>query len=330
MQLLFVILGCHLVSFVIGQPLLKESLFSKARKQAEEHQRWTERQEQKQRVKYEKNASSSTQVGFARLRELNDKMGTEKDFYAETSLPAPYDMLSFGNFSGVLPISMSENERTGRARCTYHGARCPMEIVEHQLVDRFLSPDDTVLEVCARFGTTSCTIAAKQGNSGRLVAVEPDSSVWHLLAHNQQQHRCSFWVMRGVVSNQGHSLSPHSYGTRTQKTGPRGANLSFREIQKAVGLRFNALLIDCEGCIDSLFLEGDESQPSLETIRESLKDVHTIILEADMSHLAPDCYKDCVHYEQWTERLQALGFEKVHQQADPRFWFIFHYVFQRR
>jgi hypothetical protein len=166
--------------------------------------------------------------------------------------------------------------------------------------------------------------------------VEPDFSVWHILAHNQQSHHCAFWTVRGVVSNQPHNLSPQSYGTRAiagwAKNDNSSAYVDLKRLQEVTKLRFTTLLIDCEGCIDSLFWEdnirGRDLQ--LQRLQNALESVRTVILEADMGKDAPDCYSHCVDYDLWDQRFRSLGFTKVHQERDPRFRFIFHYVYQRQ
>ena len=57
-------------------------------------------------------------------------------------------------------------------------AYCNVEWDMHLLVREIISPTDTVMEFGGRYGTTTCAIAAKQNNSGALIAVEPDSRVW--------------------------------------------------------------------------------------------------------------------------------------------------------
>jgi hypothetical protein len=42
---------------------------------------------------------------------------------------------------------VSPVELLGHAKCSFLGAHCPMENVEHRLVNQFIYPDDTVLEV---------------------------------------------------------------------------------------------------------------------------------------------------------------------------------------
>lgn len=312
----------------------QESLFSQQEKLAAEHRKWRLRKEAKQRVKEMNQPTSAAYQEHERIRALNEKAGRE-DHYKSTTLPPPYEMLSFFNYSQLLPLPTTVDEEKGTGRCSFWGAFCPMENVEHRLVRQYIRPNDVVLEVGARFGTTTCTIAAQQQNSGLLVAVEPDASVWHLLARNVNSHFCSGWILRGVVSNEGHVVSPQSYGTRAHKSRPevaeaKSAFVTFEQLQEAISSRFTALLIDCEGCIDNLFAGSDnQTVPNTTVLGQMLRDVRTIILEADMGRNAPDCYADCVDYSAWINRFEGLGYRKVHQEVDPSYWFIAHYVFQR-
>ena len=79
-----------------------------------------------------------------------------------------------------------------------------------------------MLEVGSRYGTTTCEVAVRQNNSGRLVAVEPDHTVWaaaevssssaHLyldisvVQFNKMSHNCAGWSVLGVLG-QGEDLT---------------------------------------------------------------------------------------------------------------------------
>ena len=76
------------------------------------------------------------------------------------------------------PPDCEPNFRVKQACRTFEGAFfCGMEWDEWQLVNALVRPEDTVLELGARFGTTSCVLSKLTGNAGRVVAVEPDRSV---------------------------------------------------------------------------------------------------------------------------------------------------------
>merc|ERR1712151_998806 len=92
-------------------------------------------------------------------------------------------------------------------------ALCDIETPEHELVQRHLAPNSTVLELGGRYGTTTCEIAARQRNSGRLVTVEPDSKVWKILKSNTQEHRCNYTLFKGTVGNVTRRKTAFGYGS---------------------------------------------------------------------------------------------------------------------
>jgi hypothetical protein len=178
--------------------------------------------------------------------------------------------------------------------------------------------------------------------------VEPDYRVWNLLDENRHTHNCHFLLLRGAVSDRPVTIDGTFYSTRSVAVkATRGAkgwqgpqdrcttdqNLSamspkrsytYEEIQEVTKLRFTALLIDCEGCIDSVFAGN------VAPLGELLKDVKTIVLEADMPVGAQDCTHDCVDYAVWIAKLKAIELEVVETVQDPVYPKIFHYVFQRK
>ena len=86
---------------------------------------------------------------------------------------------------------------------------------------------------------------------------------------------------------------------------------------------FNTLLIDCEGCINNLFV--DAHIPA--KLGAQLKHVHTIMLEADMPE--GHCLYYCVDYAMWVERFRRAGLVVKHVVPDRVYTFIKHYVFVR-
>jgi FkbM family methyltransferase len=231
------------------------------------------------------------------------------------------------------PVIVTEDELSRKSHCSFLGADCPLEIIEHQLVSKFIAPLDVVLELGGRFGTTSCHIARQQRNSGKLVVVEPDKNVEFILKYNQFIHSCSFWTFNGLISNSSsYVVQAGSYDTRTMRRSDSESNLrtvnesvvstiSFEKLQELLNLQFTAILIDCEGCIQQLF------QGSLDIL---LKTVKTILLEADMSTNSHSCASNCVDYRFWIKKFIAAGFTVVHRQTDNAFPDIGHYVLKRQ
>ena len=71
-----------------------------------------------------------------------------------------------------------------------------------QQVIALVPPDAVVLELGARYGTTSCALAKATANSGRVVSVEPDSRVIASLLANREMHECNVAVVNGTVSSE--------------------------------------------------------------------------------------------------------------------------------
>jgi len=325
-----------------------------------------------------------------------------------------------------------DSERKGEQRCSFQAERsklasCDMETDEHAVVSKYINKKSIVLELGARYGTTSCQIAHVQGNTGLVLSVEIDPAVWSVLAANQASHKCNFHVLEGAVGNKEIQIFGTGYGTKAlppeemEKHNLQGAvhaadgkmlkkginkNIAIgtkkgdrkkaqallkaklgagdiagaREVEASTadpdgGLvkserrkkdlnlttvpavtfpelntrmkdmfssmvaaradgatvasvlggnyNFNTLLIDCEGCINNLFV--DAHIPA--KLGAQLKHVHTIMLEADMPE--GHCLYYCVDYAMWVERFRRAGLVVKHVVPDRVYTFIKHYVFVR-
>ena len=74
--------------------------------------------------------------------------GSNISRFKESSLKFPHQWLSYVPFEGMplgVPIPLSSVR--GNTPCSFLGAVCGMEAVEHSLVRQFIRPDDAVLEV---------------------------------------------------------------------------------------------------------------------------------------------------------------------------------------
>mmetsp|Transcript_120952 Transcript_120952/g.353379 ORF Transcript_120952/g.353379 Transcript_120952/m.353379 type:complete len:294 (-) Transcript_120952:49-930(-) len=165
-------------------------------------------------------------------------------------------------------------ERDDCRRFVGHGRMCMMELPEQTLARRWLKKGAVVMEFGARFGTTTCEIAKALGNSGALVAVEPDPSVWESLEGNLRENNCRAHVLRGALSTQPVFIpSNTSYVTKAGCSGDiQVPNYSFKDVEQALGQQVDTLLIDCEGCIDDMM---DQLGPLIATR------INTVIFERD-------------------------------------------------
>ena len=254
-------------------------------------------------------------------------------------LPFPYDRISYTQYQ-VPASAVTAAEYSRQSECSFIGfgdskaqtARCDMELIEHQLVAEYIPAHAKVLELGARFGTTSCMISRKVFNKGVLVSVEPDARVWRYLDYNRRSHRCSFYIVHEPIGNSTVSVGRGNYETiasysetpQKKTSDGRYTFYTYSEIETATQVRFDTLLIDCEGCIAFLFEDNDRS------LKDVLRSVNLIIIEADNpSGPTSPCVHSCVDYPDWIGRLHAIEFRTVRQERDSKFKWIIHYVLRR-
>jgi len=188
---------------------------------------------------------------------------------------------------------------------------CFIEGPEHELVHKWIPSNATVMEFGARFGTTTCEVSKKLKNSGKFVTVEPDSSVWGFLEENIKSHNCHAHVLRGAISSKPLHMLGSGYGGRSALRGDANSvtvpTYTFDEIEKASGLKFDTLLIDCEGCAQHMM---DQLGPKIET------QIKLVVIEADMPDDGGDCTADCMHYPKFFDFLAKSGFQQIDEFND--------------
>jgi len=194
---------------------------------------------------------------------------------------------------------------------------CYIESPEHTLARRWIPANATVLEFGARFGTTTCELAKTLKNSGRLATVEPDPMVWGMLESNIKSHNCRSHVLRGAISSSPLRMLGSGYGGRSDVSNLRGGmevpTFHFDDVEKASGLKFDTLLIDCEGCAQDMM---DQIGPKIKS------QIKLIVIEADMparntpETQTSDCSDHCMDYTKFFNFLKSSGFEQVDEFND--------------
>lgn len=156
----------------------------------------------------------------------------------------------------------------------------------------FLPRDSTVLELGARYGTVSSIINRLLTDPEKHVVVEPDRAVERALRQNRAVCGNRYRIFIGAVSKTPLSFIPGNYGSVTvQSQGGNVATATIEDLEKEHNLKFDALVADCEGCIESIIREND------------LSGFRTILLEQDNV-----CQCD---YEKVSNELSKLGFVRV-------------------
>ena len=177
---------------------------------------------------------------------------------------------------------------------TSRPASCLIERDMFSVAEDVITPQDVVLEVGARYGTTSCAVARYQGNSGNLIAVEADPSVWSVLQYNLARHSCNAHLVLGVMGEKDLVLvdeeqfinMPLGYAkvTSEDKTakGTHVKHFSWDDIESQTGLKINTIIFDCEGCMF----------PILKAYRHKFHQIKKVIIEND-NHQGPNCDYEC-------------------------------------
>lgn len=165
---------------------------------------------------------------------------------------------------------------------------------EMKLAWKYVRPDDVVLELGARVGVVSCTIAKRLANHRNLVAVEPDQRAIYPLQKNMKRNNCNFQIYPGFISRQPLSLKDHHIWTHSFYD-PTSImdRCTLEELQETTDCKFNVLIADCEGFLGTFYQENTWFFPQL----------RMIIFERD----APD---RC-DYDTFEASLRAIGFRCV-------------------
>lgn len=173
-----------------------------------------------------------------------------------------------------------------------------MEIDEQMLVQKYISPDDNVLELGARYGTVSCTINKILNNNNQVV-VEPDKRVWKALEDNMNRNNCNFHIIKGFISKKKISLTnldcyKGGYGSKFKDNQmSTELCLTLDSVKEMTKLKFNVLVADCEGFLERFLEENPELYQELDLI----------IFEAD--------WKNECNYDKIIQNLIKYGFRSI-------------------
>ena len=170
---------------------------------------------------------------------------------------------------------------------------------EQDIAKLYIEPDNVVLELGARYGTVSCVINKLLNNKKNQVVVEPDQTVWNALETNKTKNNCDFHIIKGFVSNKKFSLNGSGYGNSAIETNnTQIKSFKLDEIETQFNLKFDTLVVDCEGCLEIFFDEHPHMYSQLKNIT----------FEEDYGHKCD--------YDKIKKKLEEHGFIKVYEKFD--------------
>jgi FkbM family methyltransferase len=183
-----------------------------------------------------------------------------------------------------------------------------IEKPEQDLANKYILPNDVVLELGARYGTVSCTINKKLYNKLNQVVVEPDNRVWDALEKNKIINNCHFNIVKGFISRVKLDIAhqDRDYGTTSLVSENSKTDcFTLEYIQQKYNIqKFTVLVADCEGGLEMFLNEN----PSL------YNDIRMIIFEAD--------YSEKCNYELIKKKLYYFGFTKI-EEGHQNVWIKF-------
>lgn len=144
---------------------------------------------------------------------------------------------------------------------------------EQLLVSHYIRENDVVLELGARYGSVSCIINKRLKNKKNQVSVEPDATVWEALDRTKKANNCDFLIYKGIISSKKYDLKLNGYGSTVDITNTisdmktiSSANMSLQDLQVTTGLKFNVLVADCEGFLETFLDENSFLYDQLDLI----------------------------------------------------------------
>lgn len=131
-----------------------------------------------------------------------------------------------------------------------------VEFIEQQLASKYIKPHHKVLELGARYGSVSIITNKIVEDKSSHYVVEPDKEVWGALETNMKLNDCEFNIIKGIIGSGKHRLVGEGYAKRTIED-PSYGNSQIEAV-KLPDVDFNALIVDCEGYLETFYNENKE------------------------------------------------------------------------
>ena len=134
-----------------------------------------------------------------------------------------------------------------------------LEAAERMAVMNHISSDDVVLEIGANIGGVSTLLATILSDPNHLVSVDPHKGNCKFLKQEGIRIGKPFNVFNGVVKGPtllsctgSKQVGSYVKCTPCSNSSCETENLSILQLEERYGLVFTAIIIDCEGCYESL------------------------------------------------------------------------------
>lgn len=148
--------------------------------------------------------------------------------------------------------------------------------IEHYNIDfhkKWIPKGAKVLEVGARYGHATCYIAKLVGASEQVVSVEADPMIWEAWETNNRNHKCGAKLLKGTLGTKpkffqfkGYLGGVGGYSSKTRSMKTEDTEEVPSHTVDSLGKRFDTLVVDCEGCFETLLSENPGLEQMLNLI----------------------------------------------------------------
>lgn len=180
----------------------------------------------------------------------------------------------------------------------------------------YIEPTDIVLEIGGRYGTVSNVINTILKNKKNHIVIDADCNIIDALRKNRDSHNCDYIIVNGYISNKNKNIMNFNTGTFlfSNKSELLNKNIigyisipdkkiTYSDFKKKYDLKFNVLVLDCEGCLQEL----------LNDIGTDINNFDKILFEKDWYW---KCNYDWVH--QYLQNNNFITFNKNYTRVYMR------------
>jgi FkbM family methyltransferase len=139
-----------------------------------------------------------------------------------------------------------------------------IEHIEQELAQKYIKEHHKVLELGARYGSVSIITNKIVSDKNSHYVVEPDRAVWDCLEKNMKNNGCEFNIIKGVIGKNKYKLEGNGYSRKSVIDSSYGK--SQIDIYDLPDIKFNALIVDCEGYLEIFYNENKDLFTELELI----------------------------------------------------------------
>jgi len=175
------------------------------------------------------------------------------------------------------------------------------EIPEQMMVAKYLTGYEKVLEIGGNIGRNSLIIGSilQSKNNNNFVVLECDGSIADQLKHNRDINNMNFIIDSNALSKR--KLIQKGWNTITSDILLDGYKpvdtITWEKLQKKYKIKFNTLVLDCEGAFYYILMD----------MPEILTNIKLIIMEND--------YNDITHKQYIDTILKNNNFKVVHSEG---------------